>query len=288
MLFGWINVILTAMLVLDHDMFFGDLQLTRALDGISLSHLIANSPSADVPTHSHSDAHFVLITSGHYVSSARGNPNRGTTLIYNPPGTTHRDRFWQGTGSFFTVSLSGPKLTESVDTALCPAAMFLKSDRPPGLALALLMECARWNSTSQLKAESLCVELLAEASDRSPSRTRMPPRWLRTACELIQDCPSDTPTIRDVAKTVGVHSAHLARVFRTFLGCTPGDLLRARRLNLAAAALMKSDRALTEIALDSGYSDQSQFTKAFCRLYGAPPGTYRRLTGNRRQRNVAF
>jgi AraC family transcriptional regulator len=276
------------MLVLDHDLFFGDLQLTRAVDGISLSHLIANSPSRDVPTHSHSDAHFVLVTSGQYVSSARGSAKRNTTLVYNPPGTTHRDHFWQGTGSFFTISLSGPKLTESVDTPLCPGATFLKSDRAPGLALALLMECARWNSTSRLKAESLCVELLAEASDSSPSPTRMPPRWLRTACELIQDCPCDTPAIRDVAKTVGVHTTHLARVFRTFLGCTPGDLLRARRLNLAATALMNSTRALTEIAFDSGYSDQAQFTKAFCRLYGAPPGAYRRLTGNRRKWNVAF
>jgi AraC family transcriptional regulator len=276
------------MLVLDHDLFFGDLQLTRAVDGISLSHLIANSPSADVPMHSHSDAHFVLITSGHYVSSARGNAKPSTTIIYNPPGTTHRDHFWRGTGSFFTISLSRSKLSECVDTALCPVATLLKSDRAPGLALTLLMECARWNSTSQLKAESLCVELLAEASDWLPPPTRMPPRWLRTACELIQDCPRDTPALRDVAKTVGVHTTHLARVFRTFLGCTPGDLLRARRLNLAATALMNSNRTLAEIALDSGYSDQAQFTKAFCRLYGAPPGTYRRLTGDRQKRNVVF
>jgi AraC family transcriptional regulator len=164
----------------------------------------------------------------------------------------------------------------------------LTKDRACGLARALLMECARWNSRSQLKAESLCMELLAEVSDIRLPRRRLPPEWLRAACELVQDCPGETARIGDVAKTVGVHTAHLARAFRAFLGCTPGDLLRARRIELAAA-LMDSDRSLVEIALESGFSDQAQFTKAFRRFYGVPPGAYRRLRTNlRRLRSVAF
>jgi AraC family transcriptional regulator len=277
------------MLVLAHDTFFGDLQLKRALDGVTLSHRIANSPPAEVPKHTHSDAHFVLITSGHYVSSARGDVNRRTTLIYNPPGTAHRDHFWEGMGSFFTISLSGATLARSIDTSLQPVAVHLTKDRACGLARALMMECARWNSSSQLKAESLVLELLAETSDTWRRRRRLPPHWLRTAFELVQDCPGETPCIRDVAKTVGVHSVHLARAFRTFLGCTPGDLLRARRLELAAMALVNSDRSLVQIALESGFSDQAQFTKAFRRVYGIPPGAYRRLsTHPRRSSEVAF
>src|SRR5215467_8502668 len=69
------------MLMLSHDIFFGDLQLSRALDGVTLSHRIANSPPAHVPMHTHSDAHFVLITSGDYVSSATGDAHPRTTLI---------------------------------------------------------------------------------------------------------------------------------------------------------------------------------------------------------------
>lgn len=275
------------MLVLAHDVFFGHLRLTRMLDGITFSHRIANSPSADVPVHTHSDAHFVLITSGDYVSSARSDAHRHTTLIYNPPGTTHRDHFRRGTGSFFTITLRGAQLAQSVDTALQPVAVYLRQERARGLGLALLMECARWNSSSPLKAESICVELLAEATDAPKSVLRKPPYWLRTACELLQDCPGETPRIREVAKAVGVHPAHLARAFRTFLACTPGDLLRARRLELAAAALMNSDRSLVEIALDSGFSDQAQLTKAFRRTYGIPPGAYRHFN-LRRSRHVAI
>lgn len=278
------------MRVLNHDVFFGDLHLNRVLDGITLSHRIANSPPAQLPVHTHTDAHFVLITSGGYVSSATDEAHPRTTLIYNPPGTKHRDHFWRGTGSFFTVSLSSSQLLRSLDTERSPSvALHLRKERALGLAWALLMECVRWNSSSQLKAELLCLELLAETSDSSLPSRPSPPPWLLAACELIRDCPEKTPHVRDVAKTVGVHPVHLARAFRMFVGCTPGDLLRARRLELAAAALMKSENSLAEIALASGFSDQAQVTKAFHRIYGVTPGAYRQSSRNvRPSSNVAL
>jgi AraC family transcriptional regulator len=278
------------MLVLPHDVFFGDLKLSRVLDGITVSHRLANSPPAQVPVHTHTDAHFVLVTSGGYVSSATGDAHPCTTFIYNPPGTKHRDHFWQGTGSFFTVSLSSPQLSQLLGRARPPhVAVHLRKERALGLAWALLMECVRWNSSSQLKAESLCLELFAEASDSSLPLRSSPPLWLLAACELIRDCPEKTPSVREVAKIVGVHAVHLARAFRVFVGCTPGDLLRARRLELAAAALMKSKNSLAEVALSSGFSDQAQFTKAFRRIYGVTPGAYRQSTRNPRgSSDVAF
>ena len=52
--------------------------------------------------HTHEEAHFVFVTSGTYLCSALGasavcDP---PTLVYNPPGTTHRDRFLSDTGLF--------------------------------------------------------------------------------------------------------------------------------------------------------------------------------------------
>jgi|GEM_PF-318067 len=277
-------------LLLTHDVFFGELQSSRSLDGLTLSHRIADSPPEEVELHTHVEAHFVLVTSGRYVSSARATPNRRTTLVYNPPGTTHRDHFEQGKGSFFTISVSTERLAESADAELLPAAVHLSDERACGLARTLLMECARWDTSSSLKVESLYSELLAAAAHRSTRAEQSRPPWLHTACELIQDCYREKPGIRRVAKTVGVHPTHLARAFRVFLGCTPGDLLRTRRLEKAAELLLQADLSIVEIALDSGFSDQAQFTKAFRQMYGVPPGSYRRLSARRTpaRRDVAF
>lgn len=274
-------------LLLTHDVFFGKLQSSQSLDGITLSHRIADAPPEDVEVHTHVEAHFVLVTGGRYISSARATANRRTTLVYNPPGTTHRDHFDQGKGSFFTISVSNEWLAESTDAGLLPVASHQSDERVCGLARTLLMECGRWDTNSSLKAESLCLELLAGTSQ--PAQ-QLRPTWLRTAYELIQDCYREKPSVRCLAKAVGVHPSHLARAFRVFLGCTPGDLLRTRRLEKAAELLLQSRLSLVEIALDSGFSDQAQFTKAFRQMYGTPPGSYRGLSACRTpaRRDVAF
>jgi AraC family transcriptional regulator len=265
-------------ILLAHDVFFGALQSIRSLNGITLSHRIANSPPEDVQVHTHQDAHFVLVTSGRYSSTARATPNRRTTLIYNPPGTTHRDHFYQGKGSFFAISISTERLAEAIDAQLLPVAMHLIDEKSCGFAKALLMECARWDSSSYLKAESLYSELLASALPRPSTVEHAYPAWLRTACDLIQDCYAENLNIRDVAKAVGIHPTYLARAFRASVGCTPGDLLRSRRLEKGAELLAQNELSIVEIALDIGFSDQAQFTKAFRRMYGTTPGYYRHLS----------
>ena len=264
-----------------HDTFFGDPRWSRSLDGITLAHRTANAPPEIVETHTHLEAHFVLVTGGRYVSSARGNAGPRSVFVYNPSGTTHRDHFVDGKGAFFSISLSNSRLGDSAAAATANVAVHLLDTCERALAVALLMECGRWNGSSPLRAECLCVELLDTVSNAPQNNAKSPPRWLRAAYELICDQPAETPGIRDLAGTVGVHPSHLARAFRTFLGCTPGDLLRARRLELAAAHLMDSRRGLAQVSLDSGFSDQAQFTKAFRRLYGVPPGVYRSLGGAR-------
>jgi AraC family transcriptional regulator len=263
-------------LLLSHDIFFGELLSRRPLDGITLSHRVATGAPEEVKLHTHLEAHLVLVTSGRYVSSAKATPHRRTTLIYNPPGTTHRDHFAQGKGSFFTISISDARLAESVDSELPSVATHLSDDRYCGLAVALLMECGRWDACSPLKTESLSLELLP-ALYRVVAADRLRPVWLRAACEMIQDGYRDNYCVREIARQVGVHPTHLARAFRTFVGCTPGDLLRARRLEKAAESLLNANLSLAETALDSGYSDQAQFTKAFRRVYGTTPGRYRSL-----------
>src|SRR5215475_14403119 len=86
--------------------FFGGARLGRSVGGIEVSHRIAAGPPEQVLTHTHRDAHFILVTGGEYVSAAGRARSTGPVLIYNPPGTTHRDHFERGRGSFFAISLA--------------------------------------------------------------------------------------------------------------------------------------------------------------------------------------
>jgi AraC-like DNA-binding protein len=79
-----------------------------------------------------------------------------------------------------------------------------------------------------------------------------------------------------VARASGVSPQHLCRLFRSELHESPiscGQLLRVER---AAGVLERSDKTLAEIAEAFGYSSAFHFSRVFKKVYGVPPGQYRR------------
>jgi AraC family transcriptional regulator len=72
-----------------------------------------------------------------------------------------------------------------------------------------------------------------------------------------------------------VHPVHLARTFRRYYHCSPGEYVRRLRLESATRELCASDASLIEIALAAGYCDQSHFSKSFKRHTGMSPARFR-------------
>jgi transcriptional regulator GlxA family with amidase domain len=70
----------------------------------------------------------------------------------------------------------------------------------------------------------------------------------------------------------------MTRTFRAFERCTPGEYLIAARLRRAAELLSDARLPLAEVALASGFADQSHLGRRFRSGYGVTPGEYRRRT----------
>lgn len=256
--------------------FFGGARLIRSLGGIEVSHRIAAGPPEQVLTHTHQDAHFIVVTGGKYVSAA-GRCGTGPVLIYNPPGITHRDHFERGRGSFFAISLApGYAAVALAGTSVPNEPRYLTAPVQHTLAMCIAAGCAAEVTT--LSLDGLCMELLGTMD--TPRRAQVaPPRWLGTAVELVLDRYREELTIAEIAAAVGVHPVHLARTFRRHLRCTPGEFARFRRLERAASLLLRTAHPLAEVALSSGFADQSHFSRVFARYFGLPPGEYRALAG---------
>jgi AraC family transcriptional regulator len=145
------------------------------------------------------------------------------------------------------------------------------------LASRLYEEFRRADELSPLVLEGLTLELLA-ACARQPVRMPepRPPRWLATVLELLHAQFAERLTTAAIAESVGVHPAHLARVFRQCYGRTMGDYVRHLRIEYARRRLATSDAPLAEIALAAGFSDQSHFSNTFKRLLSESPAAFRK------------
>jgi AraC family transcriptional regulator len=244
--------------------------------GFSVSHWLSDGPPASAAGHGHRHAHLVLVTGGRYMTPLAQAGAGRPAFIYSPPQTYHRDHVGRGGGSFLTITLPDA-VVDAMPRAGLPGQAGLVCDAEAlGLALAIRREAA--SGADDLHLESLCLELLGAMAAMRPERRR--PGWLRRAIDQLLDDACERTQLGDVAAAAGVHPVHLARAFRRFVGCTPGEMRLSRRLKAAADRLAEGRMPLAEVALETGFGDQSHLTRVFTSRYGVAPGRYRAIVGS--------
>jgi AraC family transcriptional regulator len=101
------------------------------------------------------------------------------------------------------------------------------------------------------------------------------PIWLGNADETIRAHFTEPLALAEIAKRVKVHPVHLAREYRRYFNCTIGEQIRRLRVEYACEQLTTTDLSLADIALASGFSDQSHFSVRFKQQIGTAPSHYR-------------
>lgn len=97
---------------------------------------------------------------------------------------------------------------------------------------------------------------------------------IRQAIETLSCGGEDYPTIRMTAELVGMSVRTLQRRLAQ-AGVSHHMLVAQARFATAAAVLERTDAKILELALDLGYSDHANFTRAFRRWAGCAPREYR-------------
>ena len=266
--------------VLPYGQFIGQTADAVQSDGFRFSEVIHRG-NQHVPVHTHADSHFLLIVAGDYVTSAREGKTRCRpgSLIFNPPGTTHRDRFRSETGRFFTLSLQPERYRLLSDGAAPGEAVCFGEGGESWLAARMYREFRHRDSLSPIVLQGIALELLGTAARSERFGSGTGPAWIALAIEMIRERCVFQLRVSDIAAEVGVHPYHLCRSFRRFLGVTPGEFIRSCRLERAMTLVRDSKLSLSTVALECGYADQSQFTRSFRRTTGTTPGQMRRDLG---------
>jgi AraC family transcriptional regulator len=110
-----------------------------------------------------------------------------------------------------------------------------------------------------------------EAREAGPSDRR---RAVHAALWL--DAHSRAPVdLESTAREAGLSPFHFLRLFTKVLGVTPHQYLVRSRLRHAARLLASDTGSITEIALDVGFGDLSNFVRTFHRAAGLSPRAFR-------------
>jgi AraC-like DNA-binding protein len=118
--------------------------------------------------------------------------------------------------------------------------------------------------------------VIRKEADRPVAR-RQEPEWLRTIDHILAAEYSTKMTVAQLARRVGIHRVHISRTFRRLRNESIIHALARQRVDAACRQLMRANVVLADLALDVGFSDQAQFSRAFKRITGTTPGLFRSL-----------
>ena len=109
----------------------------------------------------------------------------------------------------------------------------------------------------------------------SGARGGLPPRALRRVREYIESHLEENIALETLADIAGFSTFHFARAFKQSEGVTPHGYLVERRVERAQKLLTGANLSLSEIALASGFSDQSHLARHFRQRVGVSPSMFR-------------
>ena len=135
--------------------------------------------------------------------------------------------------------------------------------------------------TSFIKAafyEILAILYRFEILD-NPEELRLPPECERflPALQYVYDNISLPVSLGEISNMLNIDRSYFCRLFKKTMNMPFMEYVCALRLSKAEELLLHSDRSITEIAIECGFSSPAYFTKIFREKKGYTPSFYKQL-----------
>jgi AraC family transcriptional regulator len=251
----------------------------REFSGFSVCETLYR-PEQDIPQHSHEQTYISIVLRGSYTERCESMSSDVLPgqVIFHFAGESHSNLFHKSGGQVLNLELSPTFLERLTESRGIPAnrRCILKSSYALQLGLRLHKEFTEADLTSCLAIEGLTMELMAEIfRDRLLQEKPKSRNWLDIVREILNDKYNQRLTLDDLAASVSVHPVHLARAFRKRYLCSVGDHIRKLRIEAACRELLNSNAPISEVALRTGFSDQSHLCRTLKRYAGMSPRNLR-------------
>jgi AraC family transcriptional regulator len=132
---------------------------------------------------------------------------------------------------------------------------------------------------AQTAAQMLAVHLLRHYTSvgehiKEPAQG-LSQQQMRRLTDFVQAHLGQDLSLEALAQQTGFSPYYFARLFRQTTGASPHQFVMQQRIERAQHLLKKTDTPLAQVALESGFANQSHLSHAFKRYLGLTPRAYR-------------
>ena len=264
-----------------------------ALEGIKFDYYSYDAYELPIHTHQHHVICLVLdkIKPERKLNSVyrQETANPGSVLVV--PSQAEHWSAWKQSGRFVLLSIQpqvldkfAPESISSDKIELIPA--FAKPEPDPlvaSIGVSIKKQLEHEACGCEFYLEHLFNALLAHTIKNYCSTTPLLREFvgglseykLKQAIEYINDNLDKSIKVTDIAKLVDISQYYFCRLFHDSTGVTPYQYVIRQRVTKTKDLLKNSKLSLAHIALECGFSSQSQMTQHFRKSVGVTPKVYR-------------
>jgi AraC-like DNA-binding protein len=238
----------------------------------------------DYPAHIHEEHCIALVLRGKEITVSRGTNHvarAGEVLLINAE-EVHSSQSFETELKVFKVR---PRTLQRIAFDICgvsPAAphfseFVCQNKKIFRLFLNLFGKLTASCSPLEQESEFICAmaELLAGQNANFTARETVgkEPRGVRAARDFLKAHYAENVSLSELARIANLSRFYLLRVFRRATGVPPHEYQTQIRV-ARARKLLRQDCSILDAALETGFFDQSHFSRNFKRITGRTPGNY--------------
>jgi AraC-like DNA-binding protein len=245
------------------------------------------SVARPVPRHWHEEYQLCFVQSGPSELKYRGRdlPTPPISLFMVHPGEVHANRCYDGFGCDYRTLFVDTELMHHAANQVYgkesglpffPTAVIFDRDL---IEQYLNLHAALEHPSSSLERQSLLLGLLSGlivrfAENRPALRSLGSERQaVKRACEYLSEHYAENISLDLLARLANLSPFHFNRVFSEQFGMPPHAFQTQVRV-LRAKTLLRQGWTISQAASETGFADQSHFTRHFKRLTVITPGQY--------------
>ena len=252
-----------------------------------------------VPRHWHEEYQFCLIQSGGgeliYRGTSLQTPSASLFIVH--PGEVHANRAFDNIGCTYRTIFIDVELMRRAATEICEKAQGLPFFKTAVvfdtdvIKQYLNVHLAFEEHASSLERQTLLLNFLAKLISRFAEQRSTAPasglerRAVTRACEYLSEHYAENVSLETLACIANLSPFHFNRVFSEQLGLPPHAFQTQLRV-LRAKALLKQGYSISHVAAQTGFADQSHFTRHFKRITVITPGQYIQNSKNVQDRST--
>ncbi|HYY56629.1 MAG TPA: AraC family transcriptional regulator [Pyrinomonadaceae bacterium] len=246
-----------------------------------------------VPRHWHEEYQLCLIQSGKGDLSYRGSSflTPPVSLFIVHPGEVHSNRSFERSGvSYRTIFLDSELMRRAASQVrgrelnhpFFPTAVVFDKEI---IGQYLNLHFALERPSSGLERQTLLLDFLTELIIRFAENRPRPRSFgserqaVGRAYDYLSEHYAENISLENLARIANLSPFHFNRVFSEQFGMPPHAFQTQLRV-FRAKALLRQGWSIAQVALQTGFADQSHLTRHFKRLVAVTPGQFRQNSKN--------